>query len=410
MAWHNRVLYLLRRGRRSSEIEREVSFHLAERTDDLMAQGMSRREAEREARRRFGTPNLQRERAYWTDAILWSESVVADVRYAARSLRHSPGFALVAILSLGLGIGANTAIFSLYNALILRTLPVRNPEELVQVTFGDGRTWFSNPLWEELSNQQDALAGTFAFGGANFNLADGGEVRNVPGSWVSGSLFPVLGVKPVLGRLLVDGDDYRGCPTAAVVSYGFWQREFGGAADAVGGGLMLNGSRFEIVGVVDPAFSGMEVGSATDVYVPICTYPIVFPGSKTLDARSTWFLRVFGRPGRGLPAEQVSARLATLSPGIFGATVPDLWDAEGQERYRTYTFAVRAAPNGVSELRGQYRPALLLLLGVVAVVLLIACGNVATLLLGELGGRPVVIHSATTKTVGFLWAILEESG
>ena len=383
MPWHNRLLHRLFRGRRSTEIDREISFHLAERADDLMAQGMSRREAVREARRRFGTPAWRVERTAWMHVIPWFESVTADLRYAARSLRRSPGFAIVAILSLGLGIGANTAIFSLYNALVLRTLPVQNPQELVQVTYGDGRTWFSNPLWQELRDRQDVLSGVFAFADRNFNLADGGEVRTVPGNWVSGDFFRTLGVLPVIGRMPANGDDYRGCPAVAVVSYGFWQREFGGAADAVGSTLSLDGYPFELVGVVDPAFSGVDVGRPTEIYTPICTLPTVHPGSDQLDARSTWFLRVLGRPGSGQNLAQASARLAALSQGVFGATVPVLWDAEGQDRYRAFTFSLRAAPSGVSHWRAEYRRALLVLMGVVAVVLLIACGNVANLLLAR---------------------------
>ncbi|MFC1639537.1 ADOP family duplicated permease [Gemmatimonadota bacterium] len=382
MAWYNRLLSFLRRDRNASEIQREISFHLSERADDLMAGGMSKHDAMREARRLFGKIPLQTVPSGRGSLGLWFESVLADIRYAARSLRHSPGFTAVAILSLGLGIGANTAIFSLYNALMLRALPVRNPQELVQVTFGDDRTDFTNPLWEELYEQQDALSGVFAFVDLSFNLADGGEVRNVSGNWVSGDFFPVLGVRPVVGRLLGAGDDYRGCPPVAVISFGFWQREFGGSADVVGRTLTLEGSSFEVVGVVDPAFSGVNIGTATDVYTPLCTLPIT-SGRDWLDARSMWFLSVLGRPGPGLTAEQASARLAAQSPGIFGETVPPLWDVEGLARYQAYTFSARSAPNGVSNLRGRYRDALLVLMAAVGVVLLIACGNVANLLLAR---------------------------
>ena len=383
MAWFNRLFKLLRRGRDSTEIQREMSFHIAERTDDLMAEGLSKGEALREARKRFGSRSRKSSQNDRPDLFSWFESVLADIRYAARSLRRSPGFAAVAILSLGLGIGANTAIFSLYNALVLRTLPVQNPQELVQVTFGDGRTNFTNPLWEELRDQQDVFSGVFAFGDQRFNLADGGQVRDVRGYWVSGDFFRTLGVAPVVGRTLAATDDFRGCPAVAVVSYGLWQREFGGAADAIGKTLPLNGKAFEIVGVVDRAFSGVIVGRVTDVYLPICAFPIVSPGSDQLDARSTWFMSVLGRPESGVTTEQASARLSTLSAGVFGATVPRHWDADGQERYRSYVFAAREAPNGVSYWRSDYRPALLVLMGVVAVVLLIACSNVANLLLAR---------------------------
>jgi len=386
MAWYHRLLNMTRRDRLARDIEREMAFHLAERVDDLMAEGMSEAEATREARLRFGNPTLQRERTYGQDVLLWLESVLADLRYAFRALRKSPGFAVVAIMSLGLGIGANTAIFSLLNALVMRTLPVENPQELLLLTFGSSentRTYFTNPLWEELREQQDALSGAFSYSGRDFNLATGGEVRNVAGYWVSGEFLHVLGVRPVIGRTLLPSDDFTGCPAVAVVSHGFWQREYGGAPGAVGGTIMLDGHPFDLVGVVDPAFSGVDVGIASDVYTPLCTEPIVYPGSTDLDARSSWFIRIMGRPARGLTTAQAGARLATLAPRIFGVTVPQHWGAEAQQRYGEYTLGVRAVPNGVSSLRRQYREALLVLMGVVGVVLLIACGNVANLLLAR---------------------------
>ncbi|NIM50082.1 MAG: FtsX-like permease family protein [Gemmatimonadales bacterium] len=374
---------LFRKKELDNDLTEELRSFVDMVADEKIRAGASPEDAYRQARIELGGFTQVTERVREGRLGAKIGTFFQDLRYAARSLRRSPGFAIVAILTLGLGIGANTAIFSLYNALVLRTLPVRNPEELVQVTYGDGRTYFTNPLWEELNLQQDALSGAFAFGSANFNLADGGEVRNVPGYWVSGDFFPVLGVRPVLGRLLANSDDYRGCPAVAVVSYGFWQREFGGATDVVGTTLRLDGNAFEVVGVVHAAFSGVDVGTAIDVYTPICTVPVIFRGDGLLDHRSYLFLNVLGRLAPGLTALQAGARLATLSSRVFGATVPQDYDAEAQARYRAYTFAVRAAPNGVSELRGRYRAALLVLLAVVGVVLLIACGNVASLLLAR---------------------------
>ena len=181
MDWLKRLSRVLRRGRLPAEYEREAEFHIAERVDDLMAQGLSHREAVLEARRRFGKPPIYGNRRHTRDVRSWLESLFSDLRYAARSLRRSPMFTIVAILSLGLGIGANTAIFSLYNALVLRTLPVQNPEELVQVTFGDGRTFFTNPLWEELRDQQDVLEAVFTFGDPTFNLNI--TVSSGPNAW-----------------------------------------------------------------------------------------------------------------------------------------------------------------------------------------------------------------------------------
>src|SRR5262249_51574098 len=156
-----------------------------ERADDLIAAGMSEADARREARRRFGNPGVQKERTRDADLLTWLESLAGDVRYALRALRASPGFAFVAILSLGLGIGANTAIFSLLDAVVLRALPVERPNELLQVTFGgdqDGSE-YTNPIWEQIRNRQDVFSGVFAYGRTGFNLTSGGEVRPARGSW-----------------------------------------------------------------------------------------------------------------------------------------------------------------------------------------------------------------------------------
>ncbi len=213
MAWYHRFLNTARPDRLSRELDRELEFHLAERVDELMAGGMSEAEARREARIRFGGAGVQKERARDRDVLPWLESLVADVRYALRSLRSNPGFALVAVLSLGLGIGANTAIFSLIDAVMLRSLPVSRPEELVQVNMGErGDVDFTNPLWEELRDRQDVFSGAFAYSDQRFDLAGGGEVRPVAGAWVSGGFFGTLGVAPAAGRLLTAGGRLPGLP------------------------------------------------------------------------------------------------------------------------------------------------------------------------------------------------------
>jgi len=155
MGWYRRFVNVLRPNRVSADIQRELEFHMAERADDLVAAGMNEVDARREARRRFGNPGVQKERTRDADLLTWLESIAADVRYALRALRASPGFALVAVLSLGLGIGAHTAIFSLLNAVVLRTLPVERPDELLQVTMGgdQGGSEFTNPIWEQIRDR-----------------------------------------------------------------------------------------------------------------------------------------------------------------------------------------------------------------------------------------------------------------
>jgi len=314
------------------------------------------------------------------------DGILQDLRYALRAIRRSPGFAAVAIVSLALGIGANTAIFSLIDSLILKTLPVAHPEQLLQVTMNDS-AYFTNPIWEQIRNRQDVFSGTFAYGGNSFNLATGGEARNVRGNYASGQFFDTLGLHAIIGRTFTTADDKRGCPGTAVLSHGFWQREYGGRANVVGRNISLNNHPFEILGVLAPGFTGMGVGTEMDVYVPLCAEKIIRGEVSSLDQRSSWWLRIIARPKPGVSAAQANARLKVLSPAIFDATIPPRWKAEDQQAYRKKSLATLPAANGLSNIRKQYQQALLVLMAIVAVVLLIACANVANLLLARGAAR-----------------------
>jgi predicted permease len=387
MAWYRRLVNVLRPGRLWRDIDTEIAFHIAELVDELMDQGLSEREARREALRRFGHREDLRERTRRMDLITWCDSVVGDMRHAMRALVARPGFTLVAVLSLGLGIGANTAIFSLINAVVLRSLPIRHPEELVQLLMGNDGASFTNPLWEQIRDHQDALAGVLAFAERPFDLTNGGIVRQAAGALVSGSYFGVLGVPPATGRLLMNTDDVRGCQGVAVVSHGFWQREYGGEVHAVGTSLSLDGHPFNIVGVVTPGFTGAHVGRSPDVYVPICSASILTTGADILDARSSWFLKVFGRLPPGGSVADVETGLARVARTAFQSTIPQHWTAEGQERYVERTLTTVPAATGLSVIRTQYQDALFALLVIVGVVLLISCANVAQLLLARATSR-----------------------
>ena len=382
MAWYRRFLNLLRSNRLSADIQREIDFHMAERADDLVASGMSPTDARREARRRFGNPPLQQERTRDVDVLTWLESLGADVRYALRALRASPAFSLVAILSLGLGIGANTAIFSLINAVVLRSLPVVHPDELVQLTLGadDRQGIFTNPIWEQIRDRQDVFSGVFAYGNSSFNLASGGEVRHARGVSVSGDFFSTLGVQPAAGRLLTRSDDVRGCSPIAVLGYGFWQSEFGGSPDIIGKTVLLDRKPHVIVGVTDPSFTGMTVGESVQLYTPMCL-------RSGLEARSTWFLRIVGRPKAGVPLSAVASSMKAVAPSVFASTVPTNWGASEKADYMRNELTVRPVPNGVSYLRDRYQKSLNVLMAVVGLVLLIACANVANLLLARAAAR-----------------------
>ncbi len=239
------------------------------------------------------------------------DAVVLDVRHAIRALRTNPGFAVVAILSLALGIGANTAIFTLINAVMLKPLPVHHPEELVQVAMGKPEAqWFSNPIWEQIRDRQDVFAGAFAYGWWRFNLAPGGEARYVQGHYVSGQFFETLGIRPWLGRMLTPSDDHRGCVGVAVLSYRLWRDEYGGRHDIVGQVISLNGHPFDVVGVSERGFTGFDVGSSVGVMVPVCAEQIIrLHPQNILDTNSLptargvyGWLKVIGRLKPGLSA------------------------------------------------------------------------------------------------------------
>lgn len=314
------------------------------------------------------------------------DAFLQDLRYAIRAVRSSPAFAAVAILSLALGIGANTAIFSLIDSVILKTLPVSRPEQLLQVTVGKD-AYYTNPIWEQVRDRQDVFSGIFAFGGGRFNLAAGGEARYAEGNFVAGQFFETLGLRTVLGRTLTPADDKRGCPGTAVLSYGFWQKEYGGRADVVGKNISLDNHPFEILGVIAPGFTGVDVGRAIDLYAPVCAEKIIRGENSMLDRRSAWWMRVIGRPKPGVPASQVTARLKTLAPAIFEATTPPDWKAEDQASYWTRTFETQPVSNGLSNVRKEYQQALMILMVITGLVLLIACANVANLLLARSAAR-----------------------
>lgn len=316
------------------------------------------------------------------------DDVLQDVRYALRTLRSSPGFSAIAILSLALGIGANTAIFSLINAVILKTLPVSHPEQLVHLVMAtENAATFSNPIWEQVRDHQDVFSGAFAYSPIQLNLAGGGEVRNASTSWVSGEFFSTLGVQPVLGRTFTAADDQRGCPAIAVLSYDFWQREYGGAPDVFERRLTLNSHPVRIVGVAPPGFNGIQVGEAVGIYLPLCAEGTLVRENSALDKRANWWLSVFARLKPGISEQQALARMNTLAPQIFAATMPPGYPPTAQKFHMDRRFNLLRGAAGYSSIRHNYTAALYALMAAVGVVLLIACANVANLLISRASVR-----------------------
>src|SRR5580693_7739098 len=213
------------------------------------------------------------------------EVILKDLRFGLRQLRLNPAFTIVAVLSLALGIGANTAIFQLIDAVRLRTLPVEKPGELAYIDFAKGSqrsgrfstrsARLTYAQWEQIHARTDGFSGTIAWSATQFNLAQGGEARYAEGVFVSGDFFSVLGVPTVLGRTFTAEDDVTGCGSpGAVISYAFWQRELGGDEGVLGRSVRLDGRPFTILGVTPPGFFGVEVGNRYDVGLPLCADPL----------------------------------------------------------------------------------------------------------------------------------------
>jgi predicted permease len=322
------------------------------------------------------------------------DGLLRDVRFAGRLLRQAPVVSAVALLSLALGIGANVAIFTLVNALLVKALPVHEPERLVQWQFGSSEsrptTFLTNPQWEYIREHQNAFSGVFATSGARFNLNMGGELRPAQGLWASGRYFDVLGVVPIIGRGFTPDDDRRGGGEdgpVAVISYGFWQREFAGDPATVGRTVNLDGHAFTIVGVTPPDFFGTTVGRTFDVIVPIGAEPIIRGVESGLDRRSMWWLTVIGRLQPGQTREAAEAALRGMQPALRAATMPQDWRPKDQEQYLAEPIELTPAATGISALRDRYSRPLFVLLGIVGLVLLIACANMANLLLAQSAAR-----------------------
>ena len=321
-----------------------------------------------------------------------------DLRYGFRLLRLSPGFTTVAVLTLALGIGANTAIFQLIDAIRLRTIPVKNPETLAIVrisnfqwgsgSFSSNYSQLTFPLWEQIQKHQEAFSDIAVWSSGQFNLSPSGEAHYAKGIRVSGDFFKVLGIQPVIGRLLGLEDDRPGCAIGpANISYAFWQRNFAGDPGIVGKRLLLDENSYEIVGVTPPSFIGLSVGDTWDVAVPVCVEPILNPRFNRIPIRRAWWLASIGRLKPGWTLERANAQMSAVSSAMLQETIPPEYDGDGIKHYMDYKFGVFPGGTGFSSLRRDSETSLWLLLGISGLVLLIACANLANLLLARATAR-----------------------
>jgi putative ABC transport system permease protein len=399
-----RLRSLLRRTRVEEELDEELQYHLDRLVDEYVAKGMSRDEARYAARREMGAIEPRKEECRDARGLALVDSIRQDVTYAVRTLRKSPGFAGVAILSLALGIGANTAIFSLWNGLLRSSLPgVEKPEQLVMLTNPDDsgswtgrldgpRSWLTYGEFEQMRDHVEAFSAVMASQSSlsswqvRFEGQDWEEAR---GRLVSGGYFDVLGVRPAIGRLFTPADDRIDLPHA-VLSHSYWQRRFGGRSDVLGKTLTIRKVTLTIVGVAARGFIGETSGQQPDFWLPMRMQLSVIPGRDRLHdtppEKSMW-LHVFARLKPGVTYAQVEAQANT----VFQAGLESFYGASASgERRREFLdqrLVIRSGARGASSTRPEFSGSLTALLAAVGVLLLIACANIANLLLARGAAR-----------------------
>ena len=389
MSWWGR---LIRRRRVEAQLDHELRDHVERQVADYVRAGMTEPEARRRTRVEFGGLDQVKEQCRDARGTRLIEDLIQDLRYASRVLRKSPGFTLAAIASLALGIGANTAIFSLIDAAMLKSLPVREPERLIELLTDRGKgepyNSFSGPALEYFRDHATTLDGVVASHTTRFFVVvDHAAPELARGQYVTGNFFEVLGVRTLIGRTVYSSDDRPTAEPVAVLSHAYWQRRFGADPLAVGRRLTIDDHVFTIVGVAPPAFHGTLVGREIDVWIPLSAEAVLRTRSWMGRASTKW-LQIVGRLKAGTSYEQARAELQMLfQAAVVDPEVALLKEARPDHPMGTWHLVVEPAPAGLSSVRRQYGAPLLVLLAISGLVLGIACVNVANLLLTRASAR-----------------------
>jgi predicted permease len=397
----------LGRGHVGRAVDDEIAFHIQMKVDKLVASGLSPEAARKEALRQFGdlegvrrmcvTLDNQREHAMRRKNYL--DELRQDAGYALRMLRRNLGVTSVIVLTLALGIGANTAIFALVNAVLLRKLPVPAPDELLVIgdptrptsmsTGDNGRTdLYSWKTYLELRKQSDVVSGLLATGRVDrleVRTEPGGESERPRGRMVSGNYFKVLQVPAYRGRVFDGSEDNTvGGSPIVTISYGYWMRRFAGDERAIGRDIHINGARFTIAGVTPPWYTGEIVGTNADMWIPISMQQILMPNRPMLDETQTFWLLLIGRRHAGVSFEQAQSR---FTPVLRSLLKEQAVNSTIAARMDTITVPISSGARGLSRVRASFKGPLIALLGGVGVLLLIICANVASLLLARAVAR-----------------------
>ncbi|MGB6109846.1 MAG: ABC transporter permease [Acidobacteriaceae bacterium] len=391
---------MFKRKRSAEDFKAEIQAHLDLEVDDLKSEGLNEEEARRRARCQFGSLPAAQERFYLRDHWAALDKLLRDVRFALRSLSHSPGFALTAILTLALGIGANTAVFSVMNAVLLRSLPVHDPSRLVYLRTTnppkgtgtiDWNQTFSYPVYDVLRNEKGGLAPIMAYvplSGSKVAVRYGANPEEAEGDMVSGTFFSGLGVPIPLGRGFSDQDESRHAPVV-VISYNYWTRRFSRDPDVLGKTLYVNALPMTVVGIASPGFEGLEAGSSTDFWIPLQNRRELNAwGNPPEDGKlytsdpTWWCLQLVGRLAPGVNRSQA---LAQLQPVFQSAAFIGVGGSPKRgEKPPVLTFADVKGFRGYDQ---SYGNPLRILMAMVGLVLLIALANVVMLLLARNAAR-----------------------
>ncbi len=415
-----RLRALFRRNTVENELDDELSFHFDQQVEKFVHSGLSLPEARRRARIIFGGPDQIKEECRDARGTRWLEDFWQDVRFALRMLRKNPGFTAVAVITLALGIGANTAIFSLINNIMLRSLPVQHPDQLFLLNWtskaqgffvwsgyadyggcgtsdpgtGNSNCSFSYPVFDNFRAHTHYFQNVAAYGGsANVHLDWGGQIVTAGAQTVSGEFFSTLGVNPLLGRVLSPADDQTGVEPVAVLNFNYWQKHFGGDSSVVGKTVGLNGAAFTVIGVTPPEFFGLQLGERPNIWIPLHSRERLGSTlSGNFDAHSAW-LYVFARVKPSVTSEQGRSELESL----FRSTLAQEAGADSVSGDHRGLAPPKGAPTdmniGVKSLThglaglSSYSAPLFVLMGATGFVLLIACTNIANLLLSRGSAR-----------------------
>jgi len=399
---------MFRRRRSESDFNAEIEAHIEHECERLREQGLDEEEARAEARRTFGNVMQVQEKFHEAGRWLWWDHLQQDVRFSLRVLRKAPGFTAVAVLTLALGIGANTAIFSLINAVALRFLPVANPQQLVLLQWmaraepktnyfarfggcpsGSGRSSasptacsFSYPLFEKVRSMGDLFSGALAFERGNAAVRVEGSPETVYGMYVSGDFFATLGARAAIGRTLGDKDDAAGAEPVIVLSHRYWQNRLGGDEGALGKTAIVNLKPFRIVGITGRDFPDLDPGVPVDFWLPLAAQSIVNPHAPSRMATDSLWLYVLARLKPAVTKGRAEAELSAMFVSSTTSGPAALFKTEDAPRITLYDAA-----EGLASLRTEYARPLYVLMAAVGLILLLACANVAELLLTRSSAR-----------------------